>query len=146
MLTGIKNMFTRKRTARDGFSRSPAQIRALEKAAQKLREQRREAAKEHRIRTAIRNNIAEREGFKRRMTRRAEVEAAASKHPDRMVHCTVCNNFTHADHFCKSCGAHPAGSGRKGRRRKSHRKSHRRSYTKPYKGSMNNRHTRKLRR
>ena len=145
MISRVKGMFTRKRTARDGFSRSPAQIRALEKAAQKLREHRREAAKEHRIRTAMRNNIAERKGFKRRMTRRAEVEAAASKHPDRMVHCTVCNNFTHADFFCKSCGL-IAGSGRKGRRRKSHRKSHRRSYTKPYKGSMNNRHTRKLRR
>ena len=130
MLTGIKNMFTRKRTARDGFTRSPAQIRALEKAAQKLREQRREAAKEHRIRTAIRNNIAEREGLKRRMTRRAEVEAAASKHPDRMVHCTVCNNFTHADHFCTLCGAHPAGSGRRkkkrGTRSVSRRRSHRR--------------------
>ena len=125
-------MFTRKRTARERFSRTPAQIRAIQRDAQRLREQRlreqrRRTMSEHRSSRVMRNSIAEREALERRKTRRAEVEKAAANHPDRMVHCTVCNNFTHADHFCRRCGAHPAGSGRRKKKRGTRSVLHRRS-------------------
>ena len=162
MLSGFKKMFTKKQTARDRFSQTPAQfrerLREAEKAAKKIREgerqRKRQTVRDRRRQAATKKRTAERVGLERRTARRVEVEEAALKHPNRMVHCTVCNNFTHADYFCKKCGAHPAGSGRKRRRKRSSRRSSSRSSSrsrsmsrmKSYKGSMDRRPTRKLRR
>ena len=115
MLTGNPSA-SRNRFAR----RSRGEIREIEKAAHEIRKQRRKAAaaaaaaeEGARLRESKQTRRAEEKGHKRLMSKRVEVEYAASLHPEGMVYCTKCGNVTDPDSFCDECGSHPAGSGRK---------------------------------
>lgn len=113
-------MFFKKTTARDKFARGAAEIKYLQRRADRARERAREKA---RIQAENDKQMAAQaviDGGLRREYKLARTMRAAQLHPERMVFCPKCGTQTHADSFCPSCGAMP-GEGRK-RKRKSKRK------------------------